>query len=67
MGRIVTVSDGAGWSVKVSNWGGGTIIKALGFIYTTYMFLLQMSFNHFYLLNELSDDIFRIHVLFALI
>jgi hypothetical protein len=28
MGRIVTVSDGAGRSVTVSNWGGGAIIKA---------------------------------------
>ncbi len=29
-GRIVTVSDGAGWSVTVSNWGlgGGLIIMA---------------------------------------
>ncbi len=28
MGRIVTVSDGAGRSVTVSNWGGGTNVKA---------------------------------------
>jgi hypothetical protein len=28
VGRIVTVSDGAGRSVTVSNWGGGAIVKA---------------------------------------
>jgi hypothetical protein len=29
MGRIVTVLDGAGRSVTVSNWGGGANVKAL--------------------------------------